>query len=66
MSRRPSTFRQRDMTAAIKAAISAGCTVASVGINKNGTIVVVVRNGAEIPVEEQNAELDINEWDAAL
>jgi hypothetical protein len=66
MARRATTFRQRDLTAAVKGARAAGCSVASVGISRDGTIVVVVRNGDElVPFEEQKAESDINEWDAA-
>jgi hypothetical protein len=66
MSRRATTFRQRDLTAAVKGAIAAGCTVTSVGVSKSGTIVVVIRKGDQLmPFEEQNTEPDINEWDAA-
>jgi hypothetical protein len=63
MSRRPSTFRQRDMTAAIKGAIAAGCTVARVEVGKDGKIVVVVID-KEQPLNE--ADNNSNEWDAAL
>jgi hypothetical protein len=47
MSRGPATFRQRDLTAAVKAMRAAGCEVARVEIGKNGTIVVVTGKGAD-------------------
>lgn len=58
MSRRPSTFRQRDVTAAIKAAVAAGVQVGSVKVKPDGEIVVVI--GKE-PLPDS---ADLNEWDA--
>jgi len=60
MSRRPSTFRQRDLTAAVKGAIAAGCTVARVEVSKDGRIVIIM-----IGKEEQSPEKSAgaNEWD---
>ena len=46
MSRGPATFRQRDLTAAVKAMRAAGCEVARVEIGKDGKIVVVTGKGA--------------------
>ena len=40
MSRRPPTFRQRDLTAAVKGAIAAGCAVERIEVGKDGFIVV--------------------------
>jgi hypothetical protein len=34
MSRRPTTFRQRDLTAAVKGVVAAGCAVARVEVGK--------------------------------
>jgi hypothetical protein len=51
------------MTAAIKGAIAAGCTVARVEVGKDGKIVVVVID-KEQPLNE--ADNNSNEWDAAL
>jgi hypothetical protein len=43
MSRAPSTFRQRDLTAAVKAILAAGCQVARAEIEPGtGKIVVIV------------------------
>jgi hypothetical protein len=62
MSRGPATFRQRDLTAAVKAMRAAGCEVARVEIGKDGKIVVVTGKGAdEIPEPDS----DTNEWDRA-
>jgi hypothetical protein len=56
MSRGPCTFRQRDLTAAVKAMIAAGCEVERAEIDKDGRIVVVV--GKEEPARKSE-----NEWD---
>ena len=42
MSRVPSTFRQRDLTAAVKAMIAAGQKVTRVEVDKDGRIVVMI------------------------
>jgi hypothetical protein len=57
MARRRTTFfRQRDLTAAVKGALAAGCTVASVEINPvSGKIVVMLSTGA---VKESTTDLD--------
>ena len=41
MSRGACTFRQRDVSAAVKAVVAAGCKVARVEIGKDGRIVIV-------------------------
>ena len=62
MSRGPLTFKQRDVAAAIKAAVQAGQQVHRVEISREGRIVIVLANG-----KEQTAEnADTNEWDAVL
>lgn len=60
MSRAPSTFRQRDVTAAVKAVVAAGLPVARAEIDKDGKIVVVAGKP-----EESRAPSDSNEWDSA-
>jgi hypothetical protein len=57
MSRAPSTFRQQDVTRAIRAVIAAGVDIAQIEVAKDGTIVIVTtavgpKTGAEA-----------NEWD---
>jgi hypothetical protein len=57
VSRAPSTFRQRDMTRAVRAVVAAGVGVKRVEVDKSGKI--VVHAGAEEIPEERAA----NEWD---
>jgi len=47
MSKSPSTFRQRDMTAAVKAVRKAGCIVSRVTVDKDGRIVVETADEAQ-------------------
>jgi len=59
MSRAPSTFRQRDVTAALKAVTAAGCPVARVEIDKEGKIIIIMGK----PADQQAAGV-MNEWDS--
>ena len=59
MSRRPTTFRQRDLTAAIKGVIAAGCAVARVEVGKDGKIIVVISKEQV----SNNVNDSHNEWD---
>jgi hypothetical protein len=62
MARRPSTFKQRDVTAAVKAIRAAGVEVARVEIGKDGRIVVVAgKSGSSSAIGD-----DINEWDVSI
>ena len=63
MSRRPSTFRQRDVAAAIKAAKTAGCEVARIKVDKDGRITLILSNGKERPGDKIGCD---NEWDTVL
>jgi hypothetical protein len=60
MARGPTTFRQRDLTAAVKGVVAAGFAVARVEVDKDGKIVVVV-----ISKEHALNTTDdgVNEWD---
>ena len=58
MARAPSTFRQRDLTRAVKAVVAAGLHVAGVKVSAQGDIEVVT--GGE---EKKSGE---NDWDKAL
>lgn len=71
MARKPLTFRQRDVTAAIRAAMRAGKTVKYVTIKPDGMIVLDFELGETTPTQEPagwNDYLDgkPNEWDEVL
>jgi hypothetical protein len=59
MSRRPASFRQRDLTRAVKAVIAAGLHVAGVKVSAQGDIEVVT--GDERVQDSSSRE--VNEWD---
>jgi hypothetical protein len=61
MSRGQQTFKQSDVTKALRAAVKAGITVARYEIDKNGKIVVVTGRGPEEPISDGKEE---NEWDS--
>jgi hypothetical protein len=63
MSRGQQTFRQRDVTKAIKATVKAGIAVNRVEIDKDGKIIIVTAT-AEDAVNGDN--LEKNEWDGVL
>ena len=60
MSRRPATFRQTDVTRAVKGARAAGVEIAQVEIDKDGRIIVVAAKSTE----GSNNGGERNEWDA--
>jgi len=49
MSRGPVTFKQRDLAAAIRAAVQAGQQVDRIEIRRDGSIVVILTNSKEQP-----------------
>jgi hypothetical protein len=61
---RSSTFRQRDVTAAVKGVERAGRQVARVEIGRDGRIVVIVCAGAT--AGESKPDPKANEWDTVL
>jgi hypothetical protein len=60
MSRGPHTFRQGDVTRAVKAVVAAGVGVLRVEVDRAGRIVVVTGKLEENPTP---ANGDANEWD---
>lgn len=62
MSRGPCTFRQRDLTAAVKAAQAAGLCIVKVEVDRDGKISVVA--GSKTVAEPANDTS--NEWDDLL
>ena len=71
MSRAPSTFRQQDVTKAIKAVAAAGVHIARIEIDKAGKIVIITAAAA---IEDSKVTLVFgeptpdtsSEWDEAL
>ncbi len=59
MARGACTFRRRDVTAAVKAVVAAGCEVARVEVDGDGKIVVVTGK----PHDAAQAGRGANEWD---
>jgi hypothetical protein len=59
MPRAPSTFRQADVTRAVKAVTAAGVGIARVEIDKAGKIVIIAL-GADPRGEDKE---EANEWD---
>jgi hypothetical protein len=59
MARAPSTFRQQDVTRAVKAVTAAGVHIARIEIDKAGKIVIIAADANGQPGESTEA----NEWD---
>jgi hypothetical protein len=59
MARAPSTFRQQDVTRAVKAVTAAGVHVGRIEIDKAGKIVIITADATGRPGEMREA----NEWD---
>jgi len=62
MARGPTTFRQRDVAAAIKAVRHAGIEVARVEIDKTGKIVII----SSVRVPPPLPEPEFDEWEARI
>ena len=63
MSRGQQTFKQSDVTKALKATVKAGIAVERVEIDKNGKIVVVTARPEDAADGEKSGK---NEWDGVL
>jgi hypothetical protein len=59
MARAPLTFRQQDVTRAVKAVAAAGVHIARIEIDKAGKIVIITAGVTDQPGETMEA----NEWD---
>jgi hypothetical protein len=60
MARAPSTFRQQDVTRAVKAVTAAGVHIARIEIDKSGKIVIIPAD----PADNHHREMtEANEWD---
>ena len=59
MSRGPCTFKQRDITKAVKAVVAAGVQIERVEVDKDGKIIIVT---ATQPMESAGSA-SRNEWD---
>jgi hypothetical protein len=65
MSNRPATFRQADVSRAVKGATAAGLTIGRIEIDPTGKIVLVAATeAARGPTGSRSG--DVNEWDEVL
>jgi hypothetical protein len=61
MSRIPSTFRQADVTKAVKAVVAAGVDIARIEIDAAGKIVIVT---GKPETQDNEPRAGSNEWDS--
>jgi hypothetical protein len=61
MARAPSTFRQQDVTRAVKAVTAAGVHIARIEIDKAGKIVIITAG----MTDHLSVSTEANEWDRA-
>jgi hypothetical protein len=62
MARGPCTFRQLDVTRALRATAAAGLKVQRIEIDKYGKIIVIA---GKVPDSPRDSECERNEWDGA-
>ena len=60
MARTPATFRQADVTRAVRAVVAAGVHIGRVEIDKTGKIVIVAADATSGQLDEST---EGNEWD---
>ena len=63
MGRAPSTFRQQDVTRAVKAVAAAGVGIARIEIDKTGKIIIIAATAAQTADGTQDTDREANEWD---
>lgn len=56
MSRGASTFRQRDLTAAVRAMTAAGQTLSRVEVDKDGRIILMVAGAKAAPDDSETPD----------
>jgi hypothetical protein len=64
MTRAPSTFRQQDVTRAVKAVAAAGVDIARVEIDSAGKIVIVTGKALEPTSTQDELDRELQEWEA--
>ena len=57
MRRAPSTFRQQDVTRAVKAVAAAGVHIARIEIDKAGKIVIIAAEALHLAADDLDREL---------
>ena len=62
MARAPSTFRQQDVTRAVKAVVAAGVDIARVEIDRAGKIVIIAAKAST--TEKDDLDTELEEWEA--
>jgi hypothetical protein len=63
MTRAPSTFRQQDVTRAVKAVVAAGVDIARVEIDRFGKIVIVTGRPLEGAGPPDDLDRELAEWE---
>jgi hypothetical protein len=63
MSRAPSTFRQQDVTRAVKAVTAAGVHIARIEIDKTGKITIITAT-APVAGSSDDLDLELQRWEA--
>jgi hypothetical protein len=62
MARAPSTFRQQDVTRAVKAVTAAGVEIGRIEIDKAGKIVIVPATA--LTAEPDDLDIELQQWEA--